>query len=71
MEIHLLSARGNSCTTGGQFCELPCDQTSSHEGITRYQLRDMDVNFLLIPLSSLSQVVWILQLLEVIFFVKS
>ena len=32
MEIHLLSARGNFCTTGGQFCELPCDQTSGHTG---------------------------------------
>ena len=36
MEIHLLTARGNFGTTGGQFCDLPCDQNSGHmEGIKR------------------------------------
>ena len=32
MEIHLLPARGNSLYNRGQFCKIPCDQTSGHKG---------------------------------------
>ena len=71
MEIHLLSARGNFCTTGGQFGELPCDQTSGHTGYhsvsnERYG-HYLSTNT---PKFSVGQVVWILPPLKVKHFFK-
>ena len=37
MEIYLLSKRGNFCTTGGQFCELPVTKPVVTQGTTRYE----------------------------------
>ena len=54
MEIYLLSVRRKFCTGWGQFSEHPCDQTSGLiQCTTRYQMKDMDIIFPLIPLSFL------------------
>ena len=66
MEIHLLSARVNICTTGGQFCELPCDQTSGHTGY--YKVSNERYGHYLStdnPMFPVGSVVWILQPLKV------